>query len=276
MNNEFLSSNLFWNHDGAGRPLIDELAAVDPAARIGSGTTIGPYAVVGPNVELGVDCVVHPHAVLEGPSIFGSGNEFFPFCCVGADPQDLRYGGEPTILEVGDGNIFREHVTANRGTAHGGGVTRIGNNNLLMAYVHVAHDCIIADRVVMANGTTIAGHVQVESHSVFGGGASVGTFLRIGESSMSAAGSMIEKDVPPFCTVGGDRARLRGVNRVGLMRRGFSPAIRKELKALFQDLYRKSTPLSELANTWSARDDLSAEARHLVQFIASAKRGVCR
>jgi len=262
--------------EGPDARRIDPRASVDPSARIGPGCQVGPFAVIGADVILGPDCVVHPHAVIEGPAELGPENEIHSFACVGGPPQDLRHQGEPTSLAAGRGNIVREHVTINRGTLHGGGVTSIGDHNLFMAYSHVAHDCRVGNRVVMANHATLAGHVVVEDYAVFGGMVAVGTFLRIGESAMLAAGSMIEREVPPFCIVSGDRARLRAVNRVGLDRRGIHGEVRKQLKTILKALKDKGRPIADVIEEFAARDDLETEARRMLRFLEEARRGLTR
>jgi len=255
---------------------VDARADVHPTARLGADCTIGPFAVVGANVELGAGCVLHSHAVVQGPSRFGPQNEIHPFACIGGSPQDRRYKGEPTLLDVGARNIFREHVTVSRGTIHGGGVTKIGDNNLIMAYSHVAHDCILGDNIVMANHATLAGHTEVQNFAVFGGMVAVGTFLRIGESAMLAAGSMVEREIPPFCTVAGDRARLRVVNRVGLERREFSPLAMSQIKEIFKDLKSKKLSIDEIVTLRSSVSALTEEAARMIAFLRTVKRGLVR
>ncbi len=269
---------------------IDPKAHVSPSAEIGPGCVIGPFAVIGDDVRLGNRCIVRAHAVIDGPTEMGPSNEVCSFACLGGAPQDLRHRGEATKLVIGEGNIFREHVTVNRGTVHGGGITVIGDFNLFMAYSHAAHDCRIGNRAVLANHATLAGHVQVGDFAVFGGMAAVGTFLRIGESSMTAASAMVERDVPPFCTVGGDRARLRAVNRVGLARREFSEVAKRQIKAVFRALKNPSIHLNEISllfrsglltvpsRTVSEADGLSPspEVERLLAFLNSATRGVVR
>lgn len=237
-----------------------------------------PLAVVGAGVRLGPGCTVYSHAVLQGPAHIGPNNTFHPFSCVGGPPQDLRHKGEPTELVIGEGNVFREMVTVNRGTVHGGGRTSIGDFNLFMAYTHIAHDCCIGNRAVFANHATLAGHTTVEDHVVFGGMVAVGTFLRIGESAMLAAGSMVEKDVPPFCIVAGDRARLRAVNRVGLTRRGFDETAKRQIKKIFRALKDPSQKVSAIIGQFNrdAVERLSPEASRMLRFMESANRGMVR
>jgi UDP-N-acetylglucosamine acyltransferase len=214
--------------------------------------------------------------VVTGPCTFGRNNEIYPFAAVGGAPQDLRHRGEPTTLEVGDNNVFREYVTVGRGTVHGGGVTVIGNNNLFMAYCHIAHDCILGSNIVMANNATLAGHVQVQDYVVFGGMAAVGSFLRIGESAMIAAGSMLEKEVPPFCMAGGDRATLKGVNRVGLKRRGFSSVAKVQIKEIIKDIKIHSMSYDEIIAAHQDNTKLTPEAQRLLDFLKDVKRGITR
>lgn len=255
---------------------IDPRAVVSASAEIGPGCVIGPFAVIGPDVHLGARSVVHAHAVVSGPSYLGRENVVHSFACIGGPPQDLRYKGEFTSLTVGDRNEFREHVTVNRGTAHGGGVTVIGDKNLLMAYCHVAHDCKIGSSVVMANHATLAGHAEVQDSVVFGGMVAVGSFLRIGESAMLAAGSMVEREVPPFCTVSGDRAHLRAVNRVGMDRRGITGEARAQIKAIFRALKDRGRPVASILAEFSELKGLTPEAARMLKFMEGVKRGLTR
>ncbi len=269
-------------HEGGDRchfadgTYIDPRADVHPGAELGPGCNVGPFAVVGEGVKLGAECYVHAHAIVLGPTEMGDHNEIFSFACVGGAPQDLRHHGEPTVLEVGNDNTFREHVTVSRGTSHGGGVTRLGNSNLLMAYCHVAHDCSLQSNIIMANHATLAGHVNVHDHVVFGGMVAVGAFLRIGESAMLAAGSMIEREVPPFCTVAGDRARLRAVNRVGLDRRGIDGIARQQIKEIFRQLRKRGVPLAQIVKEYETRTSLSPEAVRMIEFMGGVSRGLTR
>ena len=255
---------------------IDPLASVHADAVLGEGCSIGPYAVIGADVTLGANCVVQPHGVVTGPTVMGANNVVFPFACVGGAPQDLRHRGEATMLRIGDGNTFREHVTISRGTVHGGGETIIGNDNLFMAYCHIAHDCILGNRIVMANGATLAGHVTVQDYAVFGGMVAVASFVRIGESAMLAAGAMLEKDVPPFSMVAGNRASLRGVNRVGIARRKFSAAAQLEIKRVIRMLKKKSEPLAILHQEFQKMTMQTPEGARLQAFLAQLPRGVTR
>ena len=259
----------------ANETIIDKQAVVADTAVIGSGCRIGPLAVIGDHVELGAGTVIESHGVVQGPTRMGVGNHIHPFACIGGPPQDKRHRGEPTELIIGDDNVFRESVTINRGTVHGGGKTVIGNGNLFMAYSHIAHDCIVGNQTVLANHATVAGHTIIEDYVVFGGMAAVGTFLRIGESAMLAAGAMAEREVPPFCIVAGERARLRAVNRVGMARRAFLPETRREIKSIFKALKGSSAPILEIVETKSA--EVSSEPAHrMLAFLSAVSRGLIR
>ncbi|MBN2344216.1 MAG: acyl-ACP--UDP-N-acetylglucosamine O-acyltransferase [Deltaproteobacteria bacterium] len=255
---------------------IDPRASVHSDAQLGEGCRIGPFAVVGEGVTLGKNCTLQAHAVVTGPTRMGNENEVYSFACIGGAPQDLRHRGEATELIVGDGNAFREHVTVGRGTVHGGGKTVIGNDNLIMAYCHIAHDCIIGNNVVMANNATLAGHVQVQDFAVFGGMVAVASFVRIGESAMLAAGSLLEKDVPPYAMVAGDRAVLKGVNRVGISRRGFSDSAKRDIKMIIKALKYSRTSLAEIIESVENTGPLSMEAERLIAFLRERQRSITR
>jgi UDP-N-acetylglucosamine acyltransferase len=266
----------FHGAPGAAGGRLDPQAVIDPGARLGSGCSVGPFAVIGADVVMGKGNIIHAHAVILGPTVMGDANEVHPFAVLGGAPQDLRHRGEPTRLEVGSRNVFREHVTVSRGTAHGGGLTALGDDNLLMAGCHVAHDCRIGSHVVMANLAILAGHATVGDHAVFGGFVGVGPFVRVGESAMLAAGAMIERDVPPYCIAAGDRARLRGVNRVGLRRRGFSAEARAQIKHVFRLLKERDAPIEAIAEALGAEPSATPEAMRMVEFLGEARRGVLR
>ncbi len=264
------------SHERHPSAIVDPLASIHPSAEIGPGSVIGPYAVIGPDVTLGPECIVHTHGVILGPTTFGPQNTVHPFACIGGSPQDLRYRGERTDLKVGARNDFREHVTVNRGTGHGGGSTIIGDDNLLMAYSHVAHDCVLANHVVMANHATLAGHAVVQDHVVFGGMVAVGAFIRIGESAMLAAGSMVERDVPPFCLVAGDRARLRAINTVGLNRRGVEPEVKRQIKEIFRALRDHGQSLVGIIERFDKAPTLAPAPGRMIEFIRQGSRGLTR
>ncbi|MGH7858505.1 MAG: acyl-ACP--UDP-N-acetylglucosamine O-acyltransferase [Candidatus Binatia bacterium] len=257
-------------------PRIHPTAIVAPGATIHDTAEIGPYSVIGAEVRIGADTRVGPHVVIEGRTTVGDRNRIFQFSSIGAIPQDLKYHGEATELVIGDDNIIREFTTLHIGTEGGGGVTSVGDRNLLMNFSHVAHDCHIGSRVVLANGATLAGHVVVEDYVIVGGLAAVHQFVRLGESSMLGGGAMVVQDVPPYCVVQGDRAGLVGLNVEGLRRRGFSAEALKQLRATYRLLFRSGTPLREAVA--KARAELSGapEVDRLVGFIEASKRGICR
>ncbi len=255
---------------------IHPSAVVDPAAKIGSGVEIGPYSVIGPDVEIGADCVAANHVTLAGPSVFGPDNRFFPYCSIGQRTQDLKYGGEPTHLEVGKGNVFREFVTVNRATSPGD-KTVIGNHNHFLAYAHVAHDCIIGDHAIFSNNGTVAGHVEVGDYAILGGLSAVHQFCRVGAHAMTGGCAKIVQDIPPFMIVDGNPARVRGVNAVGLQRRGFSEEDIRVLKEAYKLLFRSEenlTPSLAKLKEEHANTGASSPVRQLIEFIETSERGV--
>jgi UDP-N-acetylglucosamine acyltransferase len=251
-------------------------AVVHPSARVGAGARIGPFAVVGEHVEVGAETEIRSHAVIEGPTTLGPRNIVFPFASLGTAPQDLKWRGEPTTLHIGEGNQFREFTTVNRGTVGGGGKTRIGDHNLFMAYVHVAHDCAVGSRTVFANNATLAGHVVVDDFVVLGGMAAIGQFVRIGESAFLGAGAMVSLDVPPYCLAQGDRARLLGLNVVGLRRRGISKDRIHELQSAYRIAFRSGLTLEEACSRISDEIAESPEVQRFVRFLRSSEKGITR
>lgn len=260
-----------------GCAVIHPSAIVSPMAKLGKNVLVGPYCVIGANVELGDDCVLHSHVVLEGHSKFGCANEFFPFCMIGGKSQDLKYLGEPTHLSVGDHNVFRENTTVHRSTL-ADVPTRIGSHNLLLCYAHVAHDCQLGDHIILSNSVGLAGHIIVEDHAIISGFAAAHQFCRIGTHSIVGGLSKIVQDVPPFMIVDGNPAATRGLNLVGLQRRGFSEDALKQLKAAYKKLFLKketnlATSLSSLKATHAAD---TPQVAHLIDFIEKSQRGVVR
>lgn len=256
---------------------IDPRAEVSPLARLARGVRVGAFAVIGDNVELGEGSIVHPHAAIGGPARFGRENVFYPFSAVGGDPQDLKYGGEPTRVEAGDANRFREFVTVSRGTAQGHGVTRLGSHNLLMAYGHVGHDCAIGDRVVLVNAATLAGHVTIEDDVTVGAFCPVHQFCRIGRHAYIAAHTVITQDVTPFAKVVAPRTtRCYGVNSIGLERHGFSSeriaAIEQAYRLLLRSKLNTSQALAKIKETLASSKDVE----ELVRFIEAAERGITK
>ena len=256
---------------------IDSRAMISPQARLGRGVCIGAYAVVGAEVELGEGCVLHPHAVVNGPARLGRENILHPFCSIGGDPQDLKYKGERTELVVGYANLFREYVTVSRGTVQGGGVTRIGSQNVLMAYVHIAHDCHVGSHTIFANAATLAGHVAVEDHATVGAFSPVHQFCRIGRYSYIGASTVITQDVPPFSKVVSEReTRCFGVNTIGLERRGFSPERIRQIEQAYRLLLRSKLNTTQALEQMRATLNGSADVEELIRFIESAERGVTK
>jgi UDP-N-acetylglucosamine acyltransferase len=255
---------------------VHPTAVVDAGAALGPDVSVGPFCLVGPDVRLGAGTRLHSHVVVTGWSTLGERCQVFPFAVLGEAPQDRKFRDERSELVVGDEVVVREHVTVHCGTAAGNGRTAIGSRTLLMAYTHVAHDCTVGCDVVMTNGATLAGHVTVEDHAVLGGFAAVGQMLRVGESAMLAAGAMVEQDVPPYCTVAGDRARVRTVNVVGLRRRGLDQQRISEIRHAFRHLFRSGRALTDVIRELRDGGSSCAEVEHLVAFIEASRKGVCR
>jgi UDP-N-acetylglucosamine acyltransferase len=255
---------------------IHATAIVDSHAELDPSVEVGPYAVIGPQVRIGAGTQVGPHAVIEGRTRIGKHNRIFQFAALGAIPQDLKYAGEPTELEIGDENQIREFTTLHIGTTGGGGVTRLGNRNLIMANAHVAHDCQIGNQVVLANGVALAGHVEVRDHAILGGLSAVHQFTRIGEYAFLAGGAMVAMDVPPYCMAQGDRAELTGLNTVGLSRNGFSPEVIGHIKAAYRLLFRCGLQMQEALAKVKAEIPLVPEVALLTDFIEASDRGVTR
>jgi UDP-N-acetylglucosamine acyltransferase len=255
---------------------IHETALVDPRAELDHDVEIGPYSIIGPAVRIGKGTRVKSHVVIEGHTSIGEGNLIFQFATVGSAPQDLKYRGEESRLVIGDHNTIREFVSLNPGTTGGGMVTRVGSHNLLMMYCHIAHDCSLGDRNIIANGATLGGHVAVEDYVIVGGLVGIHQFVKIGAGALLGAGSMVSKDVPPYCNAAGDRARIKGLNVEGMRRRGFVKdqieAIRKAYRIIFQ------SGLTAKAALKKARKEIpgSAEVERMAVFIENSQRGICR
>jgi UDP-N-acetylglucosamine acyltransferase len=257
------------------RTQIDATAIVDPRARIGAGTTIGPHATVGPHVTIGENCRIGASAVVDGWTEIGDETEIYPFSSIGLIPQDLKFRGEETRLVIGRRNIFREFVTIHRGTRGGGGITRIGDRNLFMAYAHVAHDCQIGTETIFANGATLAGHVLVEDHATIGAFSGVHQFCRVGRHAFIGGYSVVTKDALPFAKTVGNRARIYGLNTIGLMRRGFPPDVVSKLKRSFRYLLQsKLNTTGALLHIQQDRSLACAEVQYLLDFIRTSQRGV--
>jgi len=256
---------------------IHPQAVVSPEAKLGNGVTVGAFAVIGAHVALGDGCVVHSHAVIQGPSKFGAGNIFHPFSAVGVDPQDLTFKGERTELIAGEENSFRESVTVSRGTKKGGGTTKIGSNNLFMAYTQIGHDSVIGSHTIFANAATVAGHVVIEDHVTVGALSPVHQFCRVGRYAYIGACTVITQDVPPFSRVVTEReTKSFGINSIGLERKGFSEERRKTLQRAFRLLLRSKLNTSQALAKMREQFHDSADVIELVQFIEMAERGIVK
>lgn len=256
--------------------MIHSTAIIHPGAKIAENVSIGPYSVIGENVVIGSGTTVASHVVIEGWTEIGCDNKIYQFSSIGANPQDLKYAGEDTRLKIGDRNQIREFTTMNRGTAEGGGLTTIGNDNLFMAYSHVAHDCIVNDHVILANGATLAGHVEVESTAILGGLVAVHQFCRIGSHTMISGGAMVTQDIPPYTIAQGDRAKTVGLNLIGLKRRGFSEETIRGIKKAYRLIFRSGARLEDALAQVSSEIEPSPELDHFVEFIKDSQRGIAR
>jgi UDP-N-acetylglucosamine acyltransferase len=257
----------------ADAPLIHATAVVHPGARIGAGTVVGPFASIGEHVVIGRDCKVGASSVIDGWTEIGDGNEIFPMVSIGLVPQDLKFGGEPTRVQIGNRNVVREFVTIHRGTAGGGGLTSIGDHNLLMAYTHVAHDCHVGNETIFGNAATLAGHVYVDDYANIGAFSGVHQFCRVGRHAFIGGYSVVTKDALPFVKSVGNRARVYGINTIGLMRRGFPQDTITKLRRAYRYLLHSNTSraLTQIERDPSLR---CAEVQYLVEFIRTSKRGV--
>jgi len=255
---------------------IHPTAIIAQGAVIGSGSTVGAFSTIGPDVVIGKNCRIGPHAVLEGRTTLGDGNQVYQFASVGAVPQDLKFSGEDSRLVIGQQNIIREYVTLQPGTSGGGMVTSIGDRNLFMACSHVGHDCVIGNSNIFANSCALSGHVIVGDRGTFGGLSGVHQFVRIGDHAFLAAGAMVSQDVPPFCYVHGDRARLVGINVIGMQRAGFSADEISEVRRVYRSLLRKRGQLAQKLASFQAGASLGPAAQMLHAFIAkTTERGIC-
>ena len=252
---------------------IHPTAIVDPTAQLGNGTIIGPYCIIGPDVEVGQSCWLQHHVTLMGPVRVGARNKFYAYCSIGQQTQDLKYAGEPTYLEIGDENTFREFVTVNRSTKSDG-KTQIADRGNFLAYSHIGHDCIVGDAVVFSNNGTLAGHVRIDDHAIMGGLTAVHQFCRIGRFAITGGCSKIVQDVPPFMIADGNPAEIRGVNLVGLERNGFAPESVKAIKEAFRLIYRSKLntrqALEAIRNQIAPRQEIA----QIIDFIETTDRGI--
>ncbi len=258
-------------------PLIHPTAVIDPSARLADDVRVGAFSLIGADVEIGAGTVVGPHCSIHGPTRIGRDNRIIGHAAIGGEPQDKKYAGERTELVIGDRNVFREFVTVNRGTGGGGGVTRIGNDNWLLAYTHVAHDCDVADHCVFSNNTTLAGHVSVGNWVIISGFAGAHQFCRIGDHAFLGMGALVTGDIPPFTMVGIDgHGRPRGINSEGLKRRGFDPARIGAIKRAYRTLYVAGIPLAEAKQQLAEQARDSDDVRQMLDFIEHADRPLQR
>lgn len=256
--------------------MIHETAIIDPSAKLAENVSVGAYSIIGPDVEIGEGTCIHSHVVIKGPTKIGCDNQFFQFSSIGDIAQDKKYEGEYSRLEIGDRNRFREMCTVNRGTGLGGGVTRIGDDNLFMAYVHIAHDCQVGNHTVFSNNATLGGHVSVDDFAIMGGFSAAHQFCVIGAHSIAAGGSIIIKDVPPFVKVSGYYAEAFGLNTVGLQRRGFSSETILKLKRAYRIIYRRGLTIKEALAELHVLRESCAEIGLFIDFLKKSERGIVR
>lgn len=256
--------------------MIHPAAIVEPGARLAPDVDVGPWCHIGPAVEIGAGTRIGSHVIITGTTRIGQHNEIHPFNSIGAPSQDKKYAGEPTRLEIGDGNVIREFCTINRGTVQGGGLTRVGNENWIMAYVHIAHDSRVGNGAIMANGASLAGHVVVEDFATFGGFTLVHQFCAVGAYSFTAMGSVIVKDVPPYLMVAGNVAKPRGLNKEGLRRHGFDAETMRWLRRGYGVLYKRGLGMERAVEELHAMAADCPELGSLARFVARSSRGIVR
>ena len=256
--------------------MIDSKAVIDLNAEIADDVSIGPFTVIGPEVQIDAGTVIGPHVVIKGPTSIGRDNRIYQFTSIGEDPQDRKYANEITRLHIGDRNTIREYCTMHRGTQQDRCVTGIGNDNLFMAYTHVAHDCQIANHVIMANGASLAGHVHIDDHAILGGFTLVHQFTQIGQYSFSAMGSAITQDIPPFVMVGGRPTRPHGINSVGMERNGTTPEVVRQIRKAYKILYKSNLKLEDAIEEMEDLAGDSDELSNMVSFLRNVTRGILR
>jgi len=256
--------------------VIDPHALVSPQAQLAADVTVGPFTVIGANVQVGPRTVIGPHVVINGPTVIGADNRFFQFASIGDAPQDKKYKGEPTRLEIGDRNVFRESCTVNRGTSHDKGVTRIGSDNLFMAYSHVAHDCLVGDNAIFANCAALGGHVEIGDWVILGGLTAVHQFVKIGAHAFLAGGAIVTRDVPPYVMVAGNPGQPHAVNSEGLKRRGFDEEQIRNIRDAYRVVYRSDLKLSDALARLKPLTETRSEIRAFADFIAHSTRSIVR
>ncbi|MBE1299979.1 MAG: acyl-ACP--UDP-N-acetylglucosamine O-acyltransferase [Alteromonadaceae bacterium] len=255
--------------------MIHATAIVDPKAELDSSVTVGPYSIIGADVQIGAGTVIGPHAVIKGPTTLGKNNKVFQFATLGEDCQDLKYAGEPTRLEVGDNNVFRESTTIHRGTVQDNGITKIGDNNLIMINVHIAHDCVVANNCIFSVGATIAGHVHIGDHAILGGLCAIHQFCHIGAHSFIGGGAIILRDLPPYVMLGND-GKPHGINSEGLRRRGYSSEAIMAIKRAYKVIYRQGNKSTEAVEIMREMAKDIPEITVMADFVANSPRGLIR
>jgi UDP-N-acetylglucosamine acyltransferase len=256
--------------------MIHPTAVIAPGARLGRGVSVGAYSVIGPYVQIGENTSISSHVIIEGQTRIGSNNRIYSFNSIGADPQDKKYAGEDTKLEIGDGNTIREFCTLNRGTAQDAGVTRLGNHNWIMAYVHLAHDCKVGNHTIFANNAQLAGHVHVDDHAILGGFTVVHQFVHIGMHSITAMGTILLQDLPPYVMAAGNTAKPFGINSEGLKRRGFSVDAIARIKSAYKILYKSRLSLEEAKAQLAVSAADAPEIQPFLEFLSISTRGIVR
>lgn len=256
--------------------IIHPTAIIDPLAELDSSVEVGAYSIIGPDVRIDAGTRIGSHVVIKGPTTIGKQNQIFQYSSLGEQPQDKKYRDEPTTLEIGDNNTIREFCTFNRGTVQDKGATRIGNDNWIMAYVHIAHDCQIGNHTIFANNSSLAGHVDVHDYAILGGFTLIHQFCKIGSHIITAVGSVVFKDIPPYVTAAGYDAKPHGINSEGLKRRGFSPEAILQIKRAYKTLYRNGLTLEEAKKELAHQLDQCAEIGILLEFLNTSTRGIVR
>jgi len=262
--------------DDGRHAVIHPTAIIEPGARLAPGVSVGAFSVIGAQVEIGEGTVIAPHVVIEGRTRIGRRNRIHQFASIGGPPQDLKYGGEDTSVEIGDGNTLREYVTINRGTWGDARVTRLGNDNWIMAYVHFGHDCQIGNNVIIASYTGLAGHVRVDDSVTLGGNTLVHQFVRVGAHSFTGMGTALDRDLPPFVRAAGNRAQPYGINTIGLRRRGFTAHALDALKRAYKTVYRSGLGQEDMIRELEAQAHGSPEVKSLLDFLNASERGYIR
>ena len=256
--------------------LIDPAAIIDNRAELADGVSIGAFSVIGPDVKIDTGTVIGPHVVIKGPTTIGKNNHIYQFTSIGEDPQDKKYASEVTRLEIGDRNTIREFTSMHRGTQQDNCVTKIGNDNLFMAYTHVAHDCIIGDHIIMANGASLAGHVHLNNHAILGGFTLVHQFTQIGQYSFAAMGSAITQDIPPFIMVGGKPTRPHGINSVGMERNDISAEDIRLIRNAYKIIYKMNLRLEDAIEKMEDMASDSKQLTDMISFLRNVRRGILR